>query len=80
MIISLPVHTAVCSPRASGTFVMLVEVQVSSVHGGPAAGVLPELLGRKTASNAPVAIKKLPQTRTATFLFIPDRQVPPALI
>src|SRR5262249_54948567 len=37
MIISLPVHTAVCSPRASGTFVMLVEVHVSSIQ--PAEGL-----------------------------------------
>ena len=42
-IISLPVHTAVGSIRPSGAFVMLVAVHVSSVHGGPPSGILPEL-------------------------------------
>jgi hypothetical protein len=32
MIISLPVHTAVCKYRAPGVSVMLVGVQVSGVH------------------------------------------------
>jgi hypothetical protein len=52
-IISLPVHTAVGSIRPSGAFVMLVAVHVSSVHGGPPSGILPELWGRKKASNVP---------------------------
>ena len=34
-IISLPVHTAVWESRASGALVVLVAVQVSSVHAVP---------------------------------------------
>jgi hypothetical protein len=56
-IISLPVQTAVCQYRAAGAFVMLVAVHVSSVHGGPPSGILPELWGRKKASNVPADSK-----------------------
>jgi len=56
-IISLPVQTAVCQNRAAGAFVMLVAVHVSSVHGGPPSGILPELWGRKKASNVPADSK-----------------------
>jgi hypothetical protein len=53
-IISLPVHTAVGSIRPSGALVMLVGVQVSSVHGGAPSLILPELSGRKKVRNIPV--------------------------
>src|SRR5256712_12660275 len=38
MIISVPVHTAVC-PMRVGAFTVLVAVQLSSRHGGEGAGV-----------------------------------------
>jgi hypothetical protein len=55
-IISLSVHTAVCTPRASGAFVVLVAVQVSV----PESYLPPVFTGKETSLNPPQTIISLP--------------------
>ena len=71
-IISLPVHTAVCSPRASGTFVMLVEVHVSSMEPaeGPdfALGVWSAFFGCVTQTEAIATANATARRRVRMYL------------
>src|SRR5437667_9088504 len=61
IIISLPVHTAVCLARSSGAFRMFVGVHVSSVQGeGGCAQYLPPVLKGLMKSSPPQTIIWLP--------------------